>query len=124
MEKYLKLNDIEAYKKATGISDYIWALVDKWDWFNKRTLGVQWVDSTDSIGGNIAEGFGRYHKKDKQSFYYIARGSAQESIHWTGRAFKRMLINNKHKGYIIKVLKTLPREINYLIKITQIKLKK
>ena len=31
-----------------------------------------------SIPGNIAEGFGRSHAKDKISFYYYSRGSAQE----------------------------------------------
>lgn len=31
-----------------------------------------------SIAGNIAEGFGRGHKKDKINFYYYSRGSAFE----------------------------------------------
>ncbi|MBS1573208.1 MAG: four helix bundle protein [Bacteroidetes bacterium] len=31
-----------------------------------------------SITGNIAEAFGRGHKKDKINFYYYARGSAYE----------------------------------------------
>ncbi len=31
-----------------------------------------------SITGNIAEGFGRGHTKDKINFYYFSRGSAQE----------------------------------------------
>lgn len=31
-----------------------------------------------SVSANIAEGFGRYHFKDKQRFYYTARASAAE----------------------------------------------
>jgi four helix bundle protein len=31
-----------------------------------------------SISDNIAEGFGREHRKDKSIFYIIARGSTQE----------------------------------------------
>lgn len=31
-----------------------------------------------SITANIAEGFGRFHFKDKQKFYYYARGSVRE----------------------------------------------
>lgn len=31
-----------------------------------------------SIGANIAEGFARYHYKDKVRFYHNARGSAAE----------------------------------------------
>ena len=33
-----------------------------------------------SVSLNIAEGAGRYHKKDKQNFYYIAPGSLYECI--------------------------------------------
>ena len=32
-----------------------------------------------SISANIAEAFGRYHKKDKINFYYYARGSVTET---------------------------------------------
>jgi len=37
----------------------------KWDYFAKKTVGEQFIDAVDSISANIAEGFGRYHKKDK-----------------------------------------------------------
>ena len=71
-KKYLKLDDIKAYKISSELSDFVWKIVTDWDWFNKRTLGSQWIRSIDSIAGNIAEGFGRFHKKDKQKFYYNA----------------------------------------------------
>ena len=124
MKKYLKLEDIKAYQIASELSDYVWSIVVKWDWFNKRTLGVQWITATDSIGGNIAEGFGRFHKKDKQKFYYNARGSVYESLHWTKRADKRKLIAREEKDYVIERLEVLPKEINYLMKITGAKLSK
>ena len=31
-----------------------------------------------SVTANIAEGYGRYHSKDKKRFYFIARGSNTE----------------------------------------------
>lgn len=123
-KKYLKLRDIKAYQIATELSDYVWEIVLKWDWFNKRTLGAQWVEATDSIAGNIAEGFGRFHKKDKQKFYYNSRGSVYECGHWTSKACKRKLISEKQKSHIFKELRKLPKEINSLIKITETKLKK
>ncbi len=76
IKKYLKLEDMVAYKKATELADKVYTVVSRWSWFDKRTLGSQWVDSTDSIAGNLAEGFGRFHKKDKEKFYYNARGSS------------------------------------------------
>jgi len=36
--------------------------------------------ASNSVSGNIAEGFGRKTKKDKSNFYVIARGSAFETI--------------------------------------------
>jgi len=122
MVKWLKLEDIRAYTIASELSDDVWKIVSKWDWFSKRTLGSQWVNATDSIAANIAEGFGRYHKKDKEKFYYNARGSAFESEHWTKKAFARKLINPVERNYILQKLIELPREINYLIKITEEKL--
>lgn len=124
MVKWLKLENVEAYNISTKLSDYVWQLVSKWDWFNKRTLGAQWTDSTDSISGNIAEGFGRFHKKDKQKFYYNARGSVYESAHWTKRARVRGLISENEEEYILTELRKLPKEINFLIRITEKKLKK
>jgi four helix bundle protein len=122
-KKYLKLGRIKAYQVASELSDSVWDVVSKWDWFNKRTLGVQWVDAVDSVAANIAEGFGRYHKKDKQKFYYNARGSVYESIHWTEKAFVRKLVEKDEKEKILERLGDLPKEINFLIRITGKKLK-
>ena len=36
-KKYLQLNDIDAYKTAFNLSNYVWEIVVKWDWFAKRT---------------------------------------------------------------------------------------
>ncbi len=34
-KKILKLNDIEAYKTAFKLSNYVWELIIKWDYFAK-----------------------------------------------------------------------------------------
>lgn len=122
-KSFLQLKDIRAYVIADELSNYIWEIVSKWDWFNKRTLGVQYVNAVDSIGGNISEGFGRYHKKDKQKFYYNARGSVYESIYWTQKAKMRKLLSEKEYSRIASESEKLPKEINWLIKMTEEKLK-
>ncbi|OGH47821.1 MAG: hypothetical protein A3A51_03760 [Candidatus Levybacteria bacterium RIFCSPLOWO2_01_FULL_39_10] len=124
VKNFLKPEQINAYGVANELSDFIWNLVSKWNWFSKKTIGIQYVTAIDSIAGNIAEGFGRFHKKDKEKFYYNARGSLFESIHWTQKSKKRNLINQKDYTYIASELDKLPREINWLIKITEVKLKK
>lgn len=123
-KKYLQLSDIHAYQNAYNLSNYICDIVSKWDWFSKRTLGSQYVEATDSIAGNIAEGFGRFHKKDKQKFYYNARGSVYESIHWTNIASDRKLLTENEKQHINEELRKLPKNINCQIKLTEEKLTK
>lgn len=122
LKKYLTLDDIRAYKIASELSDYVWDIVLKWDWFAKKTLGSQLTTAVDSIAGNIAEGFGRYHKKDKIKFYYNSRASAFESAHWTKKALNRNLISSDVSNYILEKLRMLPREINHLIDLTNKKL--
>jgi four helix bundle protein len=104
-KKYLKLNDIVAYKVAFNLSNYVWDLVVKWDRFSSDTVGKQFVRAVDSISANIAEGFGRYSKKDKIKFFRISFGSMYESLDWNEKALKRKLINKNHYDYIFSELK-------------------
>lgn len=120
---YLKLEDIKPYVTSRKLSKLVWEEVIKWEYLSKRSIGDQFVRSTDSIGANIAEGFGRHHKKDKIKFYYNARGSIYESIHWVELANERELISKKTYDLFIQDFIQLPREINYLIKVTNEKLK-
>lgn len=118
VKKPFKLEDLLAYEISTELSDYVWQVVSEWDWFNKRTLGTQYLESIDSIAGNIAEGFGRYHKKDKIKFYYNARASVFEAAHWTKRAKARNLLTEEQSEHILGELRKLPKEINIVIKRT------
>jgi four helix bundle protein len=121
-KKYLKLNDIEAYRTAFNLSNYVWELVIKWDHFPKITLGRQFVESIDSISANLAEGFGRYSKKDKIRFYRISYGSLFESLDHHEKAKKRELLNKKEYEHIFNELQILPKSIHHLINFTQNKL--
>jgi len=116
--KTFKLEDIPAYKIASDLSDYVWDIVIKWNYFAKKTVGGQFVEATDSIAANVAEGFGRFHKRDKMKFFRNARGSTFESAHWCKKSYKRKVISKNENDHILGELRKLPKEINYLIKIT------
>lgn len=119
----LKLEDISAYKIASELSDYVWEIVIKWDYFAKKTVGGQFVEAIDSIAANFAEGFGRFHKKDKIKFFYNSRASVFESSFWTKKAFKRGLLTDEQSDHILEELRKLPKELNYQIKSASINLK-
>ena len=121
--KYLQLNDISAYKAAFNLSNYVWNVVIKWDFFAKDTVGKQFVRAVDSISANIAEGFGRHGKKDRIRFYRYSYGSLKECFDWNEKAKIRDLLSNEEYEYIFSILDKLPKDINSLIKYTNQKLK-
>lgn len=88
--------NLDIYKLFEQLSDQVWKIVMSWEWFEKRSVGLQLVRSADSIGANIAEGSGRYTTKDRLHFMRIARGSLYETKHWLRRAFKRNLLPNEN----------------------------
>ena len=124
MEKnYLDLKDISSHKISFDLSNYIWDVVVKWDSFAKYSIGKQFVEAADSISANIAEGFGRYFKKDKINFYRYSFGSAKECQDWVAKAKHRKLVSETEYNYISKGVDKLPLELHKLIKFTNEKLK-
>ena len=122
--EYLQLNKIDCYKRALILSNYVWNIVKYWQWFEKKTIGCQFVTAVDSISANIAEGFGRYNKKDKIKFYYYSFGSLKESLDWNQKAIIRKLLLIEEYKHILNELTLLPKQIHQLIQYTNQKLKK
>lgn len=122
--KYLTLNDIDCYKRSFKLSNQVWNIVMEWDYFAQKTIGAQFTRCVDSISSNIAEGFGRYGKRDKIKFYRYSMGSVKEAMDWCEKAKIRRLLTEEQYEHISKELKKLPKEINQLIKFTRKRLKK
>lgn len=121
-KRYLKLNDIDAYKITFQLSNYVWDIVLLWEHFARDTIGKQFVRALDSNSANIAEGFGRHSKKEKVVFFRYARGSVLESLDWNEKAKLRNLITTEQYTNIYAELQKMPRLINQLIKYTNDKL--
>jgi len=83
---------------------YVWDIVLKWDHFYKETVGKQFARCVDSISANIAEGFGRYTKKDKIGFYRYSYGSIKEALDWNEKSKVRKLISYSEYGHILEEL--------------------
>ena len=124
MKTYLKLNDISAYKKSLSLSNYVWGIVLTWDKFARDTVGKQFVRAIDSISANIAEGFGRYTKKDKINFYRISFGSIKESFDWNEKPKSRKMLRQAEYNSNLRELSDKPREDKTLISFTNERLQK
>ncbi len=94
------------------VADLIWDLVKGWDSFAKDTVGKQLVRAGDSVGANIAEGYGRASPGDNQRFVRMAWGSLYEVRHFLRRAEKRGLLNVEAKQPVAAVLTELLPALN------------
>jgi four helix bundle protein len=117
-KKYLQLNDLECYRISFELSNYVWEIVIKWDYLAKDTIGKQFIRAIDSISANIAEGFGRFGKKDKINFYRYSYGSVKESYDWNEKAKVRKLLTDEQYNHIHQALDILPKSLHQLIKFT------
>ena len=111
-----KLEDFEIYQIAMNIGEDVWNIVMQWDSFAKSTLGNQLVRSADSIAANIAEGYGRFHFKERRQFTLYSRGSLLETKCWITKANNRKLTTQEQHDVILELLKNLHFKINIYLK--------
>jgi four helix bundle protein len=72
--------------------------------------------SANSVVHNIAEGFGRFEKRDKSRFYKISRGSSYEIISQTYAAYALQYINKGDKDEILDGYKEVINELDSMIR--------
>jgi four helix bundle protein len=117
-EKYLSLEKLEVYKLSRGLSQSAWKVYGGLSWQEKKTAGDQFIEATDSVGANIAEGYGRFHYLDKTKFYYNARGSLLEARHWLNLLVEREKVGAGDREQFLAVYSELRPRLNGLINST------
>lgn len=108
----MELEKLEVYQISLKLSEEIWGIYSKLPADLKFNIGSQVLRSIDSIGANVAEGFGRYHYKDGIN----VRGSLWESKHWIYLLNKRKLIENEKYDKITNDMEVLGKKLNGFIK--------
>jgi len=106
---------LRVYNLAEEIADLTWGIVSKWDYFAKDTIGKQLVNSADSIGANLVEGYGRGSHADNRRFVKISRGSLFEVKHWLRRAYKRNLLSEEEISNLQEFVKELTPKLSAYI---------
>ena len=104
------------WEKAMDLAQQIFALTEGLPKKEDYGLTSQIRRSALSVSGNLAEGFGRHHTKDKMNFYYASRGSLTET--------KSHLIYAQGVGYLkrddhrvaLRLIDDIWKELNALIR--------
>ena len=77
--EYKSFEEMPVWQKAMDLAIKIHSLTEGLPRAEEFGLTCQIRSSGLSVSGNIAEGFGRKHTKDKLNFYFHARGSLAET---------------------------------------------
>ena len=88
---YNDFTEMPVWQLGDQIVGEVYRLTDALPKREDYALCAQLRNAAVSITGNIAEGFGRGHTKDKINFYYFSRGSAYE--------VRSHLLSGKTAGY-------------------------
>ena len=76
---YNPFEEMPVWEKAMNLAVQIFKLTEKLPKKEDYGLTSQIRRSALSVAGNLSEGFGRRHTKDKLNFYYDSRGSLAET---------------------------------------------
>jgi four helix bundle protein len=106
------LESLKVYAMSEDLADLVWHAVLQWDPFARSTIRHQIVRAADSVGANIAEGYGRASPADDRRFIRTARGSLYETRHFLRRADKRSLLNREQKVPLQVLMKNLLPALN------------
>jgi len=115
-KKFIPLKDLEIYQLSRKLSSIAWRIYSRLSYQEKKTWGDQMLESIDSVGANIAEGYGRYHYLEKMRFYFISRASLSEGKeHWLDLGFERGQVSQEDWGQICAIHKSLQIKLNNMI---------
>ena len=113
---YESFENMTVWQKGMELAQSVYSMTERLPRKEDFGLTSQIRRSALSVPGNIAEGFGRKHTKDKLNFYYASRGSLTET--------KSHLIYGQRVGYFengsfclqLQLIETIWNELNRLIK--------
>jgi four helix bundle protein len=108
--------DLDVWKKGNNLVVKIYLITKHFPKEEVYGITSQLRRATCSITANIAEGFARYHFKDKARFYHQARGSAAEVQNFLLLARDLKYLNNESCTLFVNDLHEIMRMINGMLK--------
>ncbi|MFA5975638.1 MAG: four helix bundle protein [Elusimicrobiota bacterium] len=111
----MKAGDLWIVQAAERLMQRISPIVIRWDNYHRRIIGEQLVRASSSVGANLVEGYGRGHRLDSVRFYYIARGSLEETRYWLHQARDQGLLDGRTAAELSGCYQQLEKAINSFI---------
>jgi four helix bundle protein len=99
--------DLRAYQLARELARRLRAEVAGWPYLKQKEPGLQLIRAANSVGANIAEAMGRWHRLDQQRLLLIARGSVHELEHWIEVAQEDALLPSDAGDELPELMRTL-----------------
>src|SRR5690554_4879230 len=96
----MKLEELQVYQLSMEIAEKFWDIIIKWNYFEKDTIGKQFIKASDSMASNLSEGFGRYFYKENKLFCFYSRGSLIEKKDYLVFVNQLEIIGVKLNNYI------------------------
>jgi four helix bundle protein len=118
-KKFILLQELEVYRMTRRLSSMAWVIYQRLAFQQRKVWGDQMLESIDSVGANVAEGYARFHFSEKARFYYISRASLSEGVdHWIDLGFERGVVFDQEFEQINKIKFDIQVRLNNMIKST------
>ncbi|SDC66310.1 four helix bundle protein [Algoriphagus faecimaris] len=118
-KKFIPVHELEVYRLARKLSSMAWNIYERLSFQQRKVWGDQMLESIDSVGANIAEGYARFHYLEKIRFYYISRASLSEGVdHWIDLGFERCIVSDQEFESINRLKTDIQVKFNNMIKAT------
>lgn len=114
--KIYSFQDLEAWQKGKELVIKIYKISKKFPIDESFGINSQLRRASVSVPANIAEGFARYHFRDKVRIYYIARASLAEVHNYLILATSLDYINEAESNVLIDKCNQVGMLINGLIR--------
>jgi four helix bundle protein len=109
--------DLRVWQGSKELAVFIYLITSKYPKVEIFGLTKQIRRASVSVGSNIAEGFGRYSKKDQAHFYSIASGSLYELKSQMILSRELKYVNQEDYSKFLILADNTHRQLNSLIKV-------
>lgn len=116
MEKIISYRDLQVWQEGRKLASKIYRVTHKFPASEQFGITNQMRRAAVSIPSNIAEGFGRSTAKEKNQFYYTAKGSLAELETQLYIAFDVGYVNDQTLSEIMDLASLTHRLLQGLIK--------